>query len=323
MDPGLPGNIHRPLVNPGQLDLDQRNIALNKAFSVSKKQLYPRSGAVRNNVPITKSEYLLKDGLSIVSTTDIKGRITYVNPYFVEVSGFSEAELIGAPHNIVRHPDMPPEAFADLWHTLQAGIPWTGMVKNRRKDGDYYWVLANVTPVREGNQTVGYMSVRTKPGRDQVDAAEKIYRKVRQGRAGGIAIRRGSAVNTGVKGWLAQLRNLRLGLRVGLGLSFIAAMHVAVGTAAFTAYAGGMLAWWIAGGTACGVLACLQLYANLDASVVQPIRNATQVARAIAGGDLAAGVGASRNDEIGQLTGALQQMNVNLQAIIGDVRATH
>ncbi len=86
---------------------------------------------MRKNLPITQQEYLLPEGMTIVSCTDLKGRITYVNPDFLTASGFDLDELIGKAHNVVRHPDMPEEAFADLWRTLQAGRPWTGMVKNR------------------------------------------------------------------------------------------------------------------------------------------------------------------------------------------------
>ena len=109
--------------------------------------------------------------MNIVSRTDLKSRITYSNDDFIEFSGFTEAVLIGEPHNLVRHADMPEEAFADLWSTLKAGRPWTGLVKNRCKNGDFYWVVANATPVREGGTVVGYMSVRTRPTRDQVSAA--------------------------------------------------------------------------------------------------------------------------------------------------------
>ena len=126
---------------------------------------------MRTNLPVTGIEYPLRDGQSIVSKTDTKGRITYVNPAFIEVSGFTEAELTGKAHNIVRHPDMPPAAFADMWQTLQAGEPWTGLVKNRRKNGDFYWVMANVVPIKERGDTVGYMSVRTRPERADVERA--------------------------------------------------------------------------------------------------------------------------------------------------------
>ncbi|MCB1997055.1 MAG: PAS domain-containing protein, partial [Rhodoferax sp.] len=131
---------------------------------------------MRRNLPVTSQEYPLRDGMTIVSRTDLKGRITYVNEDFIEAAGFTLDELIGQPHNMVRHPDMPEEAFADMWKTLQAGRPWTGLVKNRRKNGDHYWVVANATPVLEGGRAVGYMSVRTRPTREQVAAAEAAYR---------------------------------------------------------------------------------------------------------------------------------------------------
>jgi aerotaxis receptor len=146
---------------------------------------------VRKNFPVTGTEYLLKDGQSIVSKTDTKGRITYVNPTFVEVSGFPQSELIGKAHNIVRHPDMPEEAFGDLWVTLQSGKPWTGLVKNRRKNGDFYWIVANVVAIKEDGATVGYMSVRTRPTREQVQAADQLYRRIREGKARAIALRGG------------------------------------------------------------------------------------------------------------------------------------
>ena len=110
---------------------------------------------MRTNLPVTQNEWMLPEGSTIVSRTDPQGRITYVNRDFIEAAGFTEAELIGQPHNIVRHPDMPQEAFADLWTTLKAGRPWTGLVKNRRKNGDHDWVRANVTPVLEGGRVWG------------------------------------------------------------------------------------------------------------------------------------------------------------------------
>ncbi|MGH8806881.1 MAG: PAS domain-containing protein, partial [Noviherbaspirillum sp.] len=171
---------------------------------------------MRTNLPVSSADYPLLDGLSIVSKTDLKGKITYINPYFIEVSGFTEEELIGSPHNLVRHPDMPPEAFSDLWATLKAGVPWTGMVKNRRKNGDYYWVQANVTPMREGERIVGYMSVRTKPTREQAAAATALYAKMRAGEAKGIKLHRGALVRTGLRGRIDALFNLPFAQRFAL-----------------------------------------------------------------------------------------------------------
>ncbi len=160
---------------------------------------------MRVNMPVTANEYILPDGALIVSKTDTKGHITYVNDDFIVASGFEEQELIGKAHNIVRHPDMPPEAFQDLWDTLAAGRPWTGLVKNRRKNGDFYWVLANATPIREGSQVTGYMSVRMRPSREQVAQAEAVYRRFREKQAGDLVIREGSAVRSGKRPFLERL----------------------------------------------------------------------------------------------------------------------
>ncbi len=152
---------------------------------------------MRSNLPVTQNEIVLRDDQMIVSKTDLKGQITYINRDFLDISGFTEAELMGQPHNLVRHPDMPPEAFADLWRTLKAERPWIGMVKNRCKNGDYYWVEAHATPLYENGQVVGYMSVRKKPSRAQIDATDAIYRQFREGKAGGMRVELGRVVSGG------------------------------------------------------------------------------------------------------------------------------
>lgn len=138
---------------------------------------------MKNNQPVTDHEVSLPEGEFIVSTTDMKGRLTSVNRAFIEISGFTKSELIGKSHNIVRHPDMPPSAFEDLWNTVKADKAWSGLVKNRVKNGDYYWVNANVTPLRENGKTTGYMSVRTQPSREEIQAAEELYKQVNNGTA--------------------------------------------------------------------------------------------------------------------------------------------
>ncbi len=132
------------------------------------------------NLPVTQREKPYPRGRYLVSKTDLKGIITYANDAFVEISGFSREELIGKSHNIVRHPDMPPQAFEDLWRTVKQGLPWHGIVKNRCKDGDHYWVDAYVVPIRKNDQTVGYMSVRTEPSREAVRQAESLYQQLNQ-----------------------------------------------------------------------------------------------------------------------------------------------
>ncbi|MDD2948151.1 MAG: methyl-accepting chemotaxis protein [Rugosibacter sp.] len=147
---------------------------------------------MRNNQPVTHNEYPLPTGIALLTHTDAKGCITKANDAFVAVSGFTREELIGQPHNIVRHPDMPEEAFRDLWATLKSGRPWRGLVKNRRKNGDHYWVLANVTPTPDG----GFMSVRTPPGTEEKRTAEALYATMRN--SNGISLHAGQVGQRGL-----------------------------------------------------------------------------------------------------------------------------
>jgi len=135
---------------------------------------------MRNNLPTTDVEHSFAIDQFLVSKTDTKGIVTYCNRLFIELAGFAEDELLGKPHNLVRHPDMPEAAFADLWRTVQAGQEWNGIVKNRCQNGDYYWVDAQVTPsFSKSGDIVGYMSVRRKPTQDQIDSAAALYAQMR------------------------------------------------------------------------------------------------------------------------------------------------
>jgi len=133
---------------------------------------------MRNNQPVTQNEYTLSEDMLLVSHTDLKGNIIYANEAFVEASGFTYEELMGQPHNLLRHPDVPADVFADFWGTLQKGRPWRQIVKNRRKNGDHYWVEANATPIIENGDITGYMSVRTAATREQIQGAEAAYKAV-------------------------------------------------------------------------------------------------------------------------------------------------
>ncbi|MDO8813219.1 MAG: methyl-accepting chemotaxis protein [Gallionella sp.] len=183
---------------------------------------------MKNNQPVTNVEYVLKETDFIVSKTDLKGVLTYINEDFLRISGFSESELVGASHNIVRHPDMPVEAFADLWASLKANRPWTGIVKNRCKNGDFYWVLANATPIYESGQCIGYMSVRSKPSQEQIKAAQSAYMMFRQGQAGGIRIKDGKVVKPSVLGSLNLLKNASIKLRMTLVLLAMAVLLLVI-----------------------------------------------------------------------------------------------
>jgi len=135
------------------------------------------------NMPVTNQEIQMKKGGILVTRTDLKGIITDCNDEFISISGYARDELIGASHNIVRHPDMPPAAFEDLWTTVKALNPWQGIVKNRAKSGDYYWVEANVLPVFKNGKVDGYLSVRRAPSREKIEKAEQLYQLLNAGKA--------------------------------------------------------------------------------------------------------------------------------------------
>jgi aerotaxis receptor len=273
---------------------------------------------MRNNLPVTNREVEVLDDQAIVSKTDLNGNITYVNPYFTQVSGYDETELLGAPQNIVRHPDMPAEAFADLWASIKAGTPWTGIVKNRCKNGDYYWVRANVTPIRELGKTIGYMSVRVKAAPRQVAQAEQAYRALRDG-GRGIRIKNGQVIRTGAGSLLSRLMHTSLALRIWLATSVVNVLQVIVCAAALMSGGGGH-SYAIFGATFAGLLINVFLWYTLRVSVLRPLDQALQGARAIAAGDLSGAFETEATDEVGQLLRALQQMNSNLIATIRDVR---
>ncbi|SEO91818.1 methyl-accepting chemotaxis protein [Aquisalimonas asiatica] len=136
---------------------------------------------MRENLPVTGKERTFDPDSRLISTTTLKGVIEHVNDDFCAVAGFTRDELIGQAHNIIRHPDMPPAVFADFWATLEAGKPWMGVVKNRCKNGDHYWVTAYVAPIYQNGRMIGYQSVRTVPDRQLVARAERLYASMWRG----------------------------------------------------------------------------------------------------------------------------------------------
>ena len=129
--------------------------------------------------PIPVDNEIFFDGKPLISETDLKGNITYVNRKFVEMSGYSKEEAMGEPHNILRHPDMPREAFRQMWKTIQSGKIWEGYVKNLRKDGKFYWVIVNIMPkLDDNNETIGYIASRKVPKRIEIEAAEHSYKEM-------------------------------------------------------------------------------------------------------------------------------------------------
>ncbi len=269
---------------------------------------------MRKNLPVTQQEYDFPEGETLLSATDLKGRITYANAAFVRVSGFDYNELLGKAHNIVRHPDVPPEAYQDLWDTLKEGRSWTALVKNRRKDGDHYWVRANVAPVYHQGTLSGYLSVRTKPSRAEIAAAEHVYASFQAGRP--VArFHRGLLLDTGWRRWRNGLRTLSLRQRLVLilgsliplwaGLAWLAGLR---GTAWLGAAGGG---------------AALVLLAGLllDHRLVRPLRAIQRQAVQAATGQPVDDWRLPRLDEIASIQKAITQSSLNLRSFIDDVHA--
>ncbi len=245
---------------------------------------------MRMNQPVTQREVQLREDRELVSSTDARGVITTANQAFVDISGYSIDELLGAPHNLVRHPDMPPAAFEDLWRTIKAGRPWMGIVKNRAKNGDHYWVDAFVTPVYEQGELIGYESVRRKPKPEHVARADAAYRALQTGSSS--------------RNWTPSL-----GRRV-----------LSVGLAAFTT---SLLVGWLLGGGNAALIApligCAVLLALLPLAL-QPLRELAQADRGYAPPALMMQIYAGRTDDIGRLQTELHWQTQRMLTVLGRVK---
>jgi len=270
---------------------------------------------MRINNPVTQNEYPLGKDVTLMSITDLESRITYANEAFVGVSGFPESELIGQPHNLVRHPDMPAEAFADMWATLKAGQSWSGLVKNRRKNGDFYWVRANATPIHRNGVLKGFMSVRTSPDRNEVETADRLYRAFREGRASGYKFHRGLLVRKGALAFLSWAQWLPLSYRIGVPAALLV-IGTWLGMLVETSSAA-QLAWVAAAQVASLVLGWLWYAAQIGG----PLAKLVSHAQRLASGQVDAQVAMNRVDELGLLQRAMNQSGLNMKALLDDVAA--
>jgi len=270
---------------------------------------------MRSNLPITRQEFPFPSGQTLVSVTDVKGRITYCNAAFVSVSGFTREELLGQPHNIVRHPDMPSEAFRDLWDTVQHGQPWTALVKNRRKNGDHYWVRANVTPMVDGEQIVGYMSVRSEAPRAEIEAAEALYTQMQceeEGVRPALALRQGQVVRGHLISRLRHQAGQRLAGLGGINFVVLLASFALTGAIAANAPLAASLP---------GVLGLALLTAwQLRRKNTQIVARVTQDALRLAACDLSHVPAQGADGILGLLQLALAQLAVNLRSVVQDSR---
>jgi aerotaxis receptor len=273
---------------------------------------------MRDNGPVTDEEYVLPDGEVIITRTDLSSRITYANQAFLTSSQFSLEECLGRPQNIVRHPDMPREAFADLWRTIKSGKPWTGIVKNRSKHGGYYWVRANVTPIMVNGRTIGYMSVRVKPTPEEIRAASALYETMRMGRAKHLRLVEGEVIDTRLFARLASL--LRPSLAAGTFgvLGSIAACFAFILIAALSASTSAL----IPAAAAVGLMLSLLNAHYVVRKVAAPIKQAEAIAMKIVSGNVDCAFADSTDRDVRTLMRALNQMNAKLVGVMKDTRLT-
>lgn len=255
--------------------------------------------------PDTSQEFILDEDSTLMSTTDLKSYITHANDAFVQASGFELHELQSSPHNIVRHTDMPKAAFADMWFTLQQGEPWTGIVKNHRKNGGYYWVRANVIPLVRQGKTTGYMSIRTKPSREEIAAVEPLYQAMNEGRSK-KKIFKGLVLG---KGLFGKLPTISLRARVRAIMSFMLMMQLL--SAWFFELP--LSQWLIAGVTT------LLIYALLEWQIVGPLKNVARQALDVATGNSQRVQHLGRSDEVGMILRAVGQLGLMCRWLINDV----
>jgi aerotaxis receptor len=248
---------------------------------------------MKKNFPVTGVERKFSEGANILSTTNPKGIITYANDDFLAISGFTTEELLGINHNIVRHPEMPPAAFADLWETIKSGKSWMGIVKNRCKNGDHYWVDAFATPILENGKIVEYQSVRSKPNADCVARAETAYK----------------LLNDGIIP--KPLRRTPFSLKTKLFAGFVLALlPLMISVQVLNAGTLGM--------SVAAILSAIIAYLTI-ALTTGPIDQAVTMAKGIINNPIAQFIYTGRMDETGQLLLAMKMQKSEVGAVVGRV----
>jgi aerotaxis receptor len=279
---------------------------------------------MRVNKPVFDQETQLKDEDFLISRTDLQGKITYANPAFIKISGYSRDELIGADHNLVRHPDMPPAAFEDLWRTVKKGELWNGVVKNRRKDGGFYWVRANVSPCYQSGKLVGYTSVRVKASNSEIMAANTVYASLNAGASkykiidgkvveSSLAASIKAAIPTGIRARLMVMTGastVLLGASAILGhiaaivddpVSRLDVAHAQIGVALL------------------GVVSLIYIGRTVSKSIIKPIHDCILFSSQLAAGNLSASLDGTSNSDLKPVTDILDTIRKSMVSIEADI----
>ena len=262
---------------------------------------------MRINEPVTDNEIVLAENQSLVSRTNLKGIITFVDADFIAVSGFNEDELLNKNHNIVRHPDIPAEVFDDLWVTVKAGKPWMGIVKNRCKNGDYYWIEANVTPTYQRGRVTGFLSVRRKASKEQIDAASELYAGVHAGTRSYGDSQRISSLDL----WNKMTLKAQLVVQL-LGVAGMFALLI------FTAQLENVLLFAAATVGSIGLMVGILVW--FSRRVLRPMTDIVKILRGLAEGEYFNSIEIKRGDEVGGLLRSLKSVQIKLGSDIDEAR---
>lgn len=251
---------------------------------------------MKKNLPITNNEVPYPEGEEIISTTSLKGIITSFNDTFQKISGFESEELINKNHNVIRHPEMPPAAFDDLWKSMKSNHHWMGIIKNRVKNGDHYWVDGYVSPVIENGDVIGYESVRTKPTRERVERAERVYARLNNGKSA-------------IDGSLFSRLNLHYRFLLAHLLALLLAVVVASSLLQIAPYKSAIIA-----------AIAIVIFLGLSVWAFAPLKQAAASARAEINNPLMALIYTGRSDEIGQIQLTAEFLKGRLGTTLGRIR---
>ncbi|WP_292747463.1 methyl-accepting chemotaxis protein, partial [Methylophaga sp. UBA3191] len=252
---------------------------------------------MKKNLPITNNEVAFPEGEEIISTTSLKGIITSFNDTFQKISGFESDELLNKNHNVIRHPEMPPAAFDDLWKAMKSNHHWMGIIKNRTKNGDHYWVDGYVSPMIDNGEVTGYESVRTKPSRERVARAERVYQRVNNG---------GSARDGS---FLARM-DLKTRFMLAHTLALLSAIVVA----------GLLLSTTPVYAMTAALIIALSVFFILSIWAFSPLKQAAEKARQEIDNPLMALIYTGRSDEIGQIQLPTEFLRGRLGTTLGRIR---
>jgi aerotaxis receptor len=262
-------------------------------------------------------EHVIDDADLLVLRGDQTGAFLYANRAYLEASGYEWSELKGTQSAKMLHKDNPPQVMMDMVSTIRGKQPWTGIIKNRRKNGDYYWLRLNISPVFSQGKYAGSLMVHSRPSREEIAHIEPLYKLMLDGDHKHLMLRHGRVFTANALG-KALLWARELGLKGRIWSAMAAINVVSIAGMLATSAGAGNLSFWVAAASVLGLSWAIGVY--LHRSIVLPLRDTARFANQIAAGDLGSQMVSNRSDEIGTLIRALSQMSVNMRATVLDVR---